>query len=279
MISPGWEAVMAVWTSDVNAGQHLRCLAGVSSLLQCLERTRQDGDAKGNFIKLQNSIVWRFVLALHSDFGDEVQPALVQAIHWTTLRSDVWTKQEPRRRLCKVLKRLAWRRWQVKLPALLAETLAAQPARNDPTAPHLLLPLPSPPGLARQRRPLVPGGVRLLPAQLQVEEFDLSDPDERCVALLESALQPTSSSIEAPWLPELRRQVRQDPEEEPPAADYSALSRDAAEFVPQARGLYAEEEDDPWFFETPPWRPPCCVLQQPWDDYWTTLDFPHFLGE
>ena len=97
------------------------------------------------------------------------------------------------------------------------------------------------------------------------------------MALLESALQPTSSSIEAPWLPELRRQLRQDPPEEELAADYSALSRDAAEFVPEARGLYAEE-DLPWFFEPPPWRP-CCVVQQPWDDYWSALEFPHFLAE
>lgn len=232
MISPGWEEVMRVWSSDPKAGEFLRCPGGVGSLLQCLELTAETGDTKAEFIKVQNLIVWRFVLALHHDFGDDVQPALLQALHWTTVDSDVWTKQLPRRRLAKVLNRLAHTRWQIRLPGLLAEKLPSKLHAVARSAPPIFLPTPPPPGLAGNfRRPaLGDAGVRLPRPLPYAESTSLSDPDEKVMSLIESALQAQSSPIDAPWLCELRQNLRTPP---PGAtAPDAALPLEAKEDVP-----------------------------------------------
>ena len=253
MVSPGWEQVMRVWSADPRAGEFLRCPDGVGSLLQCLERTAEAGDTKGEFIKIQNTIVWRFVLALHHDFGDDVQPALIQALHWTNVRTDVWTKQHPRRRLAKVISRLAWTRWQMKLPGLFAEKLLPRHHTVAKSAPPIHLPVPPPPGLPRafHRPPMGAAGVRLPPAPVLIDAACLSDPDEKVVSLLESALEVQSPPIEASWLHALRQSLRppppcapqspQSPQLQTRAEPKSAFSVEAPEFVPDFQTLSNEQ--------------------------------------
>lgn len=272
MIAPGWEQVMQVWSADPGAGEILRCPDGVGSLLQCLERTAEAGDTKGEFIKIQNLIVWRFILALHHDFGDDVQPALLQALHWTTVHADVWTKQHPRRRLAKVISRLAWTRWQMKLPGFFPEKLPPHLHAAAKSAPPIVLPLPPPPGLTRSfRRPLLGVvGVTLPPAPVVVDAACLSDPDEKVVSLLESALQAQSPPIDAGWLHGLRQSLRppsvpqptqtqpaqtQEEAAEAPQEASSGFSAEAPEFVPDFWVL-TDEHLPPL-----PSLPPC----HPWD--------------
>jgi len=216
MIGPGWRCVMRVWSEDPCAGNYLRCNHGVSVLLQCLERSAfvsRPFNAAGlsddhvEYMELQATIVRRFVKAL---LADEVQAALVPALAWTT-QNDIWTKKDQRRRLGAVLRHLAWTRWQVRLPHLLAVPLSSTaaeecPKRLGPQAPPLVLPLATstsgnlapPPGLSPVPTvKLVPRNASDPPSDEELEGVD----HERVLALLEGARRAQEAQpIAAPWL-------------------------------------------------------------------------------
>ena len=216
MIGPGWRCIMRVWSEDPCAGDYLRCNHGVSVLLQCLERSAfvsRPFNAAGlsddhvEYMELQATIVRRFVKAL---LADEVQAALVPALAWTT-QNDIWTKKDQRRRLGAVLRHLAWTRWQVRLPHLLAVPLSSTaaeecPKRLGPQAPPLVLPLATstggdpapPPGLSPVPTvKLVHRSAGATPSDEELEGVD----HERVLALLEGARRAQEAQpIAAPWL-------------------------------------------------------------------------------
>jgi len=221
LISPGWKEIMQVWAYDPAAGSFLRCTHGVSTLLQCLEDSPSIdvlSFARKQHLDLQNHILMRFVRALQ---GEGVQPALVSALAWTTHLRDIWTKQEVRKRLARVLRRLVWSRLGERLPGFCTDPLPEykRKHRKDMTA-ELVLPDGEPGPLRVEETPLRveettdgPDMVVQLPAcPLPEEQYrdDVSDQEaERVVLILGRAVRPAHVNCGSEsWLSKARDYAR-----------------------------------------------------------------------